>query len=912
MEKTIFPLPFPCCDKKRVTLLPVLRVSTLLCKPRNKIDSAVALCKQAARHVSVMRIVLRSFLAVLFLAASADVLSVPAHSQNSDSSPKSLEIVRRAHTWEFLASVGRKAALLGNESGVVEAWVYPLKIFRDLRLTFHTEGREIPAESLVRTVIAHPESTSLVYASDTFSIRETFFAPVNQPGAIIELEVETEQPLEIEASFIRDFQLEWPASMGGTYIGWSEPLHAFFFGEDRRKFSALVGSPSAADAKLEYETNYSGTHRSSMRLGLTAKGRDRKLIVITASVNGREEAEAAYQQLTANYQGSLREAAQFYRDYLAKTVSVELPDADLQRAYDWSRVSLIQGLVSNPTMGEGLIAGYRASGESYRPGFAWFFGRDSLWCDLALNSEGDFATTKTALEFIAKFQREDGKIPHEIAQGASFVDWFKAYPYAYASADATPLYIIGVDDYVTQSGDVEFAKANWAHIAKAYEFLRSTYNANGFPRNFSIGHGWVEGGPLLPIESEFYQSGLAAAAIRSLAHLSQLTGKDAEAKTLAAQFDQEHKQLNEAFWSAEKNIYAFAQGRDGQRVDEPSVLATVPMWFGLTDEGKSQQMISALAAHEHQTDWGMRIISNRAAKFSGGGYHYGSVWPLFTGWASVAEYRYHQAQPAYDNLRANALLALDGSPGHVTEVLSGDYYQPLSTSSPHQIWSAAMVISPLLRGLFGLQFNAQEHALTFAPHLPAEWKTFSVRQIAAGADFVNFRFSLDTDSITLSAERKGDAPLRLNFSPALSPRAQILGVTLNGKTVAFRTEAHASDQHLIVAADLGAGSNTLKVRVRNDFAVSVANTLPALGGTSQGLHILSQSWSAAHDTLTLETEGLPGKTYTLSVLGREQIKSVDGGRLVLGDKLEETFPASASSEPAKQSVVLHFVSTSKR
>src|SRR5256886_12046987 len=102
----------------------------------------------------------------------------------------------------------------------------------------------------------------------------------------------------------------------------------------------------------------------------------------------------------------------------------------------------------------------------------------------------------------------------------------------------------------------------------------------------------------------------------------------------------------------------------------------------------------------------MRIISNRSPLFSGGGYHYGSVWPLFTGWASVAEYRYHQTFPAYANLRANALLALDGSLGHVTEVLSGDYYQPLATSSPHQIWSAAMVVSPLLRGLFGLEVDA--------------------------------------------------------------------------------------------------------------------------------------------------------------------------------------------------------------
>src|SRR5258705_5696332 len=140
------------------------------------------------------------------------------------------------------------------------------------------------------------------------------------------------------------------------------------------------------------------------------------------------------------------------------------------------------------------MAGYSASVNSYRPGCAWFIGRDSLRSGLALNSEGDFANTKTALEFIAKFQREDGKIPHEIAQGASFVDWFKGYPYAFASADATALYIAAVDDYVTGSGDVAFAKANWEHIAKAYDFLRSTYDAQRIPKNFGVGRGLIEGG----------------------------------------------------------------------------------------------------------------------------------------------------------------------------------------------------------------------------------------------------------------------------------------------------------------------------------------------------------------------------------------------------------------------------------
>jgi glycogen debranching enzyme len=867
-----------------------------------------------------MQTLLRLFLTVGLLLASAEI-SAPARSQDPSSPPKQLEINRPARPWEFLASVGKKSSLLGNESGFVEAWVYPLKILRDLRLTIHTEGREIPAESLVRDVIAHPESTTLLYASDTFSIRETFFAPVDQPGAIIELQVETEQPLEIEASFIRDFQLEWPASMGGTYVGWNDPLRAFFFGEDRQKFAALAGSPTAANPRLEYETNYGGTHRSSMRLGLTQKGRDTKLIVIAGSINGRAEAEAVYNQLTTNYEVLLRESAQFYRDYLTKTVSVELPDADLQRAYDWSRISLIQGLVSNPTMGDGLIAGYRASGESYRPGFAWFFGRDSLWCDLALNSEGDFATTKTALEFIAKFQREDGKIPHEIAQGASFVDWFKAYPYAYASGDATPLYIIAADDYVTQSGDVEFAKTNWQHFAKAYDFLRSTYNANGFPRNFGIGHGWVEGGPLLPVESEFYQSGLAAAAIRSLAHLSRLAGKDADAQTLSAQFVKEHQQLNEAFWSAEKKIYAFAQGRDNRRVDEASVLATVPMWFGLTDEDKSQQMISALAAHEHQTDWGMRIISNRAAKFSGGGYHYGSVWPLFTGWASVAEYRYHQAQPAYDNLRANALLALDGSPGHVTEVLSGDYYQPLSTSSPHQIWSAAMVISPLLRGLFGLEADAISHTLTYTSHVPTGWSKFSIENVRLGENKLFINYTKTEQGVVFEVGRtEGTDDCVVEFRPAVSTRARILKADLNGKPVQYRVEEHGTDQHVIVRVPIHNQKNVLRLSVTDDFSFGVDSLLPSLGESSQGLRIISETWSPSRDRVVLEVSGKAGKTYGLTISDGEQIDRIEGAvgtgvsHSVLTGRvfIEINIPREGSDAYPRKNIVINFKSKTRK
>src|SRR5580765_3816256 len=188
--------------------------------------------------------------------------SVPAA---ADQSPPSLELSRPVRSWEFLPVVGMQSALFGTESGQMEAWVYPLKIFRNFHLTFHVDGRALPAESLVRTLIVHPESATLVYAGDNFSVRETLFVPVHEPGAVILLDVETEQPLEIEASFTADFQLEWPAAVGGTFHFWDDTQHAFVFGEEQKKFSAIVGSPSASSPEVSYQTNYSSSDENSMR-----------------------------------------------------------------------------------------------------------------------------------------------------------------------------------------------------------------------------------------------------------------------------------------------------------------------------------------------------------------------------------------------------------------------------------------------------------------------------------------------------------------------------------------------------------------------------------------------------------------------------------------------------------------------
>jgi glycogen debranching enzyme len=93
-------------------------------------------------------------------------------------------------------------------------------------------------------------------------------------------------------------------------------------------------------------------------------------------------------------------------------------------------------------------------------------------------------------------------------------------------------------------------------------------------------------------------------------------------------------------------------------------------------------------------------------------YHQGSVWPLFTGWGALAEYRANQPLAGEQMLMQNVDLTWAQDPGAVTELLSGDFFVPFGRSTSHQLWSSAMVITPTLRGLFGISVDAATKTIT--------------------------------------------------------------------------------------------------------------------------------------------------------------------------------------------------------
>src|ERR1700738_4724356 len=80
-----------------------------------------------------------------------------------------LEISRPARDWAFLDAAGPKASILGHEDGVLEAFVYPLKIFKNFRL-------RVPA--VTRRIVSRPGIYTIIYSGDDFEIRQTLAASV--------------------------------------------------------------------------------------------------------------------------------------------------------------------------------------------------------------------------------------------------------------------------------------------------------------------------------------------------------------------------------------------------------------------------------------------------------------------------------------------------------------------------------------------------------------------------------------------------------------------------------------------------------------------------------------------------------------------------------------------------------------
>jgi len=384
-------------------------------------------------------------------------------------------------------------------------------------------------------------------------------------------------------------------------------------------------------------------------------------------------------------------------------------------------------------------------------GLPWFmtiFGRDSIFTSLqALPFAPEMAsTTLLALAErqgtrIDDFRDEDpGRILHEMRYGE--LTAFEERPHSpyYGNADATPLFVVLLDEYERWTGDTKLVQ-HLEHAARAalnwideYADLQGNGYVSYQRRNATTGlenqcwkdswdsisyrNGDLPGFPRATCELQGY----AYDAKMRGARLARLIWKDpALADRLEKEAADLKRRFNRDYWVEDGGYFAVALDGDGRQVDSLTSNNGHLLWSGIVDKPKARAVARHLLGPRLFSGWGVRTLAEGEARYNPIGYHVGTVWPFDNSFIAWGLRRYGFRDEAA-HLVAGIMQAAEVFDGRLPEAFGGysrgltRYPVQYPTACSPQAWSTG---APLLMLRVGLGLEPSGDNLVVDPALPS-------------------------------------------------------------------------------------------------------------------------------------------------------------------------------------------------
>ncbi|MBK7877478.1 MAG: hypothetical protein IPJ77_17380 [Planctomycetes bacterium] len=684
-------------------------------------------------------------------------------------------VARPSIAWD---AVGTRSFLVGVEDGAFEAWVWPWQVLHDARLSYRAAKSDAFVElgRSAEAIEVRPDATTITYSSADARVELRAFCPDDEPVAFLWLALDVDAPGTLRVSFRPRLQPQWPAAVGGVAGRFDARFGAFVLSEPSARVAALVGSPWAArgSAGAQYDLA-DGTLRFECDVNPARAKREWLPIAIVAT-----DGAGAPQRAEELYARALRSAAALAeRHAIAWNVrAASFPIADvvpeLDDAFFWNAVSLRQGLVRSAELGDGVVAGYGPAGAtSQRPGFAWFFSGDVGWNARGFLDANLSDVLATGLDFARRHQRADGKLPHEVVLSAHLCDWFARYPFAYIHGDTTGLWIHACRELVQRTGDRAFLDRSWSAIVAAYRWIRAQDgDGDGLPDNALAGMGASEVGALrAKLATDVHLASASAVALADVAELAALRGDDALAAEARLAAERARTRLATGFWDSERGELAHALLADGSVSKERTPWPAEAVFLRLVDGEHALATMRALGGDDVTTPWGVRFLSRHSAAYDPKGYNEGAVWPFLTGIAALGDFETGRADEGWAKLVATARLSTSEALGRTPEVLSGARARSLDAAVPHQLFSSAAVVAPLVSGVFGYEADALAGRIVLRPSVPAvlEGRRITLRRLAFGAEKVDVELHAH-DGVVDADVRVYDGLIATEFAPKVELR----------------------------------------------------------------------------------------------------------------------------------------------
>ena len=236
--------------------------------------------------------------------------------------------------------VGSRGAVLGQQDGSFEIWLFPWKILSGVRIGAQMENYPVPIDvnQHASTIEVRPYATILTFSHANFTLREIILAPrqsADGAGALVFYQIEAMRPMTLTFSFTPNMQRMWPAESdvrpSPEWIATSPSSGFYMLHLNFPDNAAAVAMPTASRAS----SCHTGTHRllshavrpplrscSRCRQALPHAGRTRQH---SCQASTRE---ALSRQLAA-YDASVRSFMNkpgLLRELLASSMSIDTPD----------------------------------------------------------------------------------------------------------------------------------------------------------------------------------------------------------------------------------------------------------------------------------------------------------------------------------------------------------------------------------------------------------------------------------------------------------------------------------------------------------------------------------------------------------------------------------------------------------
>ena len=176
------------------------------------------------------------------------------HSRNAFPLREDGQVLRQAvRTGEPFTVAGPQGVIVGQQQGVLEAWVLPVKVLSHLTIEANVEGYPVPIDlnEMAREIEVRPDRTTITYSHIALTVRQTMFAPegvAEGTGAVVLFQVDSVRPVELTFRFTAEMRKMWPELSSGSPSAEWVALGASGFYVLHTDFPDFAGAVALADA----------------------------------------------------------------------------------------------------------------------------------------------------------------------------------------------------------------------------------------------------------------------------------------------------------------------------------------------------------------------------------------------------------------------------------------------------------------------------------------------------------------------------------------------------------------------------------------------------------------------------------------------------------------------------------------